>query len=161
MLTAARLREVLNYDPETGVVTWLVRAANCIRIGDIAGCINPKGYHQVRIDRATYRTHRLAFLYMTGEWPPNETDHINGDKADNRWTNLRLATRSQNQANLRKMATNTSGYKGVRWHKGKWEAKITVNGQQKYLGYFDCPATAHAVYAEAAKKHFNEFARAA
>jgi hypothetical protein len=161
-LTAERLREVLNYDPATGVFTWLVRTARCRRIGEVAGC-GKNGYHQIGIDRRRYRAHRLAWLYMTGEWPAQEIDHINGDPSDNRITNLRPATSSQNKTNSRRRSDNNSGYKGVSFDRSrqKWQARISVAGRSaRRLGRFDCPVAAHAAYVAAAEKHFGEFARA-
>jgi hypothetical protein len=159
-LNASRLREVLSYDPETGAFTWLVSTARHRRIGDVAGCVKD-GYRQIGIDGRRYRAHRLAWLWMTGEWPSAEIDHINGDPADNRIANLRPATSSQNKANARKRSRNTSGWKGVSWHARdrKWRAMIGVAGRQQHLGYFDCPAEAHAAYVRAAEHHFGEFAR--
>jgi hypothetical protein len=113
------------------------------------------------IDGRQYAAHRLAWLHMTGEWPPADIDHANGDPGDNRWNNLRAATRAQNISNGRKRSTNTSGFKGVSWRsaKEKWQAAITVNGLKRFLGYFDDPAEAHAAYVRAAEKYHGEFAR--
>jgi hypothetical protein len=151
MLTADRLRELLHYEPGTGVFTWRVSRGSC-RIGD-----------KVRIDRGLYYAHRLAWLYMTGEWPAHQIDHINGVPGDDRWANLRPATNAQNNANGSRRVTNKSGFKGVWWHKQcrKWVAAIMVNGRSRHLGLFNCPAAAHAAYVEAANKHFGEFARVA
>ena len=98
---------------------------------------------------------------MTGKFPIDQVDHINLDKLDNRWVNLREATNSQNQANIHAHITNTSGFKGVSWHRGvqKWRAQIERDGHSCYLGYFDTPEAAAAAYANAAQKHFGEFAR--
>jgi hypothetical protein len=158
-LTQAEVRRLLDYDPETGVFTWLVSAGR-VRAGGAAGSMN-RGYREIRIDRRNYAAHRLAWLYMTGERPSHEIDHINGDPGDNRIINLRPATSSQNKANARKRSRNTSGWKGVSWHARdrKWRAMIGVAGRQQHLGYFDCPAEAHAAYVRAAEHHFGEFAR--
>jgi hypothetical protein len=160
-ITAERLRELLHYDPETGVFTRRVSTNNAYRVGDIAGGINSQGYLQIRLDKRLYKAHRLAWLYVHGELPPADVDHINGIKNDNRLGNLRPATRSQNQANMRKHDANTSGYKGVSWNQQhrKWRANIRVNGRLKYLGAFDGPAEAHAAYLRAAEGGFGEFAR--
>jgi hypothetical protein len=162
VITAQRLREVLNYDPETGVLTRLVRTARRIRIGDVAGNVDTRGYLRLEIDGRQYAAHRLAWLHMTGEWPPADIDHINGERTDNRWSNLRLATRAQNIRNSRRRSTNTTGFKGVSWQSArkKWVAAITVNGIKRSLGRFDCPAEAHAAYVRAAEKYHGEFARA-
>jgi hypothetical protein len=162
-LTQKRLKEVLNYDPETGEFTWLVSAGRRVRVGDVAGYQRPDGYCRIQIDGRNYRAHRLAWLHMTGEWPPHQIDHINGDPSDNRTSNLRPATHSQNMANSRKPRHNTSGFKGVSWQAAqrKWVASLKVNGRTRFLGRFDCPAAAHAAYVAAAVKHSGEFARVA
>jgi len=117
-LTAERLREVLRYEPETGVFVWRVRAARRIHVGAVAGNISPSsGYRFIGVDCRLYGAHRLAWLYMTGEWPKHQVDHVNMDCADNRWANLRDATCSQNTANSCVRINNKSGFKGVSWDK--------------------------------------------
>jgi hypothetical protein len=162
-LTQERLKVLLHYDPETGIFTRLVQTGSRTRVGDVAGGVNVHGYRQVGVCGRLYYAHRLAWLYMTGEWPPHHTDHINGDRDDNRWPNLRLATHAQNLANSRKSKNNTSGLKGVSWdaRKRKWFAQITVSRRHHFLGYFDDPTSAHGAYIDAAEKHFVQFARAA
>jgi hypothetical protein len=163
MLSYDRLRELLAFDPDTGHFTWRVKASNVVRVGDRAGCRMTSGRWQIRIDRKNYYASRLAFLYMTGEWPREYVDHINCDHTDNRWTNLREATPTQNVANRRRNSKCISGYKGVKWSKlGRcWEASIKAYGRYYYLGQFDDPAEAHATYVSAAREHFGEYARAA
>jgi hypothetical protein len=101
---------------------------------------------------------------VTGEWPPErlEVDHKDCDPSNNRWDNLRLATASQNQANKKVSRANTSGFKGVSWHKDdkRWRAQIRMGGKKVHLGSFDTPESAHRAYSEAAMKHYGEFARA-
>lgn len=164
MLTAARLREVLHYDPETGVFRWRMdrdRAGNA-KAGDIAGRIASTGYRQIRVDNRLYKAHRLAFLYMTGEWPEQHVDHRDGDRLNNAWSNLREATPSQNGANRGATKRNKLGVKGVyRNHDGKFKASICLDGEQVYLGTFDTPAEAASIYAVAAKDMHGEFARVA
>ncbi len=161
MITTERLREVLAYDPDTGVFTWRV-ARGRQSAGAVAGSLNGSGYLLIRIDRRSYPAHRLAFVYMTGAWPENEIDHMNLDRADNRFENLREATHSQNMANGRRRSNNTSGLKGAHWRKRnrRWQAQIRVAGRKKHLGYFDTPEEANAAYREAATQHFGKFARA-
>jgi len=160
MLTAARLREILHYDPDTGAFTWRVSRKG-VRAGAAAGTLC-QGYYRIMADRRSYQAHRLAWLYMTGAWPEAEIDHINLARADNCWCNLREATRVENQRNTSARPNNTSGFKGVVWHKSakRWRATITADGKQCHLGYFDTPQAAAAAYADAAKKLFGEFARA-
>lgn len=162
-LSAERLREVLSYDPLTGEFRWLVSTARRIRVGDIAGFEIDRGRRGIKVDGSQYQAHRLAFLHMTGNFPDIEVDHIDTDPSNNRWANLREATRSENNANTRRNRRNTSGYKGVSWHKRdrKWCAQIHVSGRDIHLGQFSSPEEAHAAYVAAATKHFGEFARAA
>jgi HNH endonuclease len=87
-LTAARLRAALRYNPDSGAFQWLGRPANGVRVGDAAGCLSSRGYLVFGIDGRNYFGHRLAFLWVKGRWPMGEIDHVNGDKADNRWCNL-------------------------------------------------------------------------
>lgn len=161
-LTAERLREVLHYDPETGVFTWLVSLRSNVRVGDQPWNGGAR-YPEIGIDGRVYLAHRLAVLYITGEWPRGDVDHINLEKSDNRWANLRAATRGQNIANRRVRSDSRSGVKGGVWHRGgkKWMARITVNRKHIYLGLFETIEDAHTAYMIAAKKHFDEFARAA
>lgn len=161
-LTAERLREVLRYCPETGVWTWLV-ARQRIRVGNAAGSITSGGYRHIVLEKRRYLAHRLAFLYMTGAWPSDEVDHIDLDRGNDRWSNLRNCTRSQNSSNKRVRSDSITGLKGVSWNirTNKWLSRIRINGNLKDLGRYDCPAAAHFAYLIAADKHFGEFARAA
>jgi hypothetical protein len=165
MLTADRLRELYNYDPETGIFTHRKsRRGRSTKAGRVAGCSsNSHGRQTVGADGKVYLAYRLAWLYVTGQWPASDVDHINGDKSDNRFSNLRLATVSQNLANAKKPVTNTSGYKGVSWNKNakKWRSMIKRDGKVTHLGYFETPEAAHAAYMNKAREFFGEFARAA
>ncbi len=131
--------------------------------GAVAGRYNTDGdgYRQIGINRRLYKKHRLAWLYMTGAWPRHEIDHINGDRGDNRFCNLREATASENRRNMRKRVNNTSGYKGVSLdaERGLWRARITVDGKDKLLGRFRSPERARIAYIFAAWDHFGDFAR--
>jgi hypothetical protein len=154
--TADRLRQAFSYDPEQG------RFTKC-RTGKIVGSINNLGYRMIWVDGRLCTEHRLAWLYVHGEWPARCIDHINGIKHDNRIANLREATHSQNSMNVAvRPDANSSGFKGVSWHRGakKWRATINKSRKQIHLGFFSDPAAAHAAYAAAASKHFGEFARA-
>jgi hypothetical protein len=153
-LTAERLREVLHYEPETGVFTWRLRRG-CRAKGSIAGATHHSGYWRIRVDEVLYNAHRLAWLYMTGEWPAEELDHINRDNADNRWANLREATRSQNGANT--IRPNPSGFRGVKKIRGRWRATIMVQKRGIFLGYYSTPEEAHAAYTNAARTYFGNY----
>lgn len=161
MITVERLREVLAYDPETGVFTWKVTNSNRAPAGTRAGRVATHGYRRIRIDGTEYAEHRLAWLYMTGNWPEPETDHRDGDPANNRWSNLREATRSQNTAN-RRLAADRTLPKGVsRSANGKrFVAQFVHQRVVRYLGTFDTASDAHAAYMFAARDHHGEFARA-
>ena len=147
-LTQSRLRELLHYCPERGVFTWIVAAGRRVRVGDVAGYAKPDGYRQIMVNGKQYYAHRLARLYMTGAWPKDQIDHINGVTGDNRWANLREATHAQNQQNMAISSANKSGYMGVSWHgkAGNWQAQIKISGRNKHLGYFTSPEDAHAAY---------------
>jgi hypothetical protein len=154
MLTAECLRELLHYDPETGVFTRRVRDA-----GKAAGWLNYDGYPLIWLGRRHYRAHRLAWLYMTGEWPKRQIDHIDGHRANNRWLNLREATQTMNNMNSRLSVANSSGFKGVSWRKSrhKWVAHIRINKKLTYLGSFDSPEEAFIEYCFAGWRHFGDF----
>ena len=155
MLTQERLKDVLTYDPETGLFTrnYTVSGPNG-KIGSQVGTINSCGYLNCRVDTKTYKLHRLAFLYMMGYFP-KEVDHIDGIIINNRWCNLRECTRTQNRQNLKKaVATNKTGYLGVYPHKnGTFVAQIQIGNKQVYLGLFRTPELAYASYLEAKRKN--------
>lgn len=115
----------------------------------------------IKIDSRSYSAHRLAWLFSTGVWPTKALDHKDGNKANNKLKNLRLATNSQNKQNGRKYRTNKSGFKGVHWDNEakKWRAQIRVLGKGKTLGRFVTKQKARVAYSKAARKHFGEFAR--
>lgn len=139
MLLQERLKELLHYDPYTGVFTRLVKTSNRVQVGDIAGSDNGDGYIKINLDGGKYYAHRLAFLYMTGGFNSEFTDHINGVRDDNRWLNLRAVTPADNVRNSKMAKNNTSGVVGVFWNKKyeRWEAKIKLTGKYKFLGYFN------------------------
>lgn len=155
-LTAARLREVLHYESLTGVFTWLVQTQRLqTKVGDVAGGIKPSGYVCIGIDGKRYRAHRLAWLWMTGQWPVDQIDHINGIRSDNRLSNLREASRSLNSQNQRRAySNNKTGFLGVSWSKQakKYHATIMANGNDHHLGYFTTPELAYTTYLTAKRK---------
>lgn len=165
MITQERLKELLEYSPDTGLFFWLVDRGGK-KAGDIAGC-RKRTYIVISLDDRVYRAHHLAWLYMTGEWPKPFVDHRDLNKHNNIWANLRIATKSQNMANVGRIKSNVSGLKGVSAYRagercGKpWQACIGVNGKSKHLGHFATKEEAHAAYVVAAEKLFGEFARAA
>lgn len=163
-LTQARLMELLRYDPETGVFTWIAApGGRKDLIGRVAGVVNAVGYVVIRCDDKLRLAHRLAWFYVHGEWPSGVIDHINRIRSDNRIANLRDANQHLNQANQSLSRNNKSGVKGVSWDgkRRKWVAQITVNRQNRFLGYFADRDDAASAYAIAAKQSFGEFAHAA
>ena len=153
-LTAHRLRELLTYDHETGVFTNLT-ARGGICVGRKTGRVDSRGYLQICLDGRRHLAHRLAWLYVTGQWPANEIDHINNVRLDNRLSNLREADRSINMQNIRNPRLgNTSGCLGVSYHKitAKWVAQIQAKGKKKHLGVFNTIEEAANVYIEAKRR---------
>lgn len=153
-VTQARLKEVLDYNPETGVFTR-IKSKRGDWVGKAAGSLDRKGYVLMRLFGKYYRAHRLAFLWMTGAWPAEQVDHINGVRDDNRWCNLREANQSENSQNQGvAKRTNRLGLLGVRWHTihKKFEARITKNGKTVAVGYYPTPEQAHAAYLAAKKE---------
>lgn len=156
--------EVLNrfeYNPDTGALTHKNPPYNQLRRrGQQAGFIDHQGYRMVKIEHAKYVSGRLIWFYMTGEWP-DEVDHKNLNRADDRWENLRESTRSQNCANKGQFfKKNSYGFRGVkRQTSGRFQAVICVNQKEYYLGTHDTVERAALAYDMAAKKHHGEFAR--
>lgn len=162
-LTADRLREVLDYDPRTGVFYWRYASSSRTPKGSIAGheCKRSRTpYIMIGIDRKVYFAHRLAWLYMHGEWPDGHIDHIDRNPTNNRITNLRVATNSQNHANVGPRCNNTSGIKGVVKQPdcNRWCARITVQGKRIHLGLYETKDEAAKAYQDACQAYFGEFA---
>lgn len=158
----ARISEVVNYDAETGKLTWKVRQPySDAEIGDEIGSLS-QGYRRVKISGQSHMCHRIAWLLHYGADAPDFIDHINGDRADNRIANLRVVSKSEN-------AKNRGAYKrlkktlpkGVTFHPatGKFRARIRCDGVLHSLGLFDTPEAAHARYCDAAAEFFGRYAR--
>ena len=146
-MTPEYLREILDYDPETGVFKWKVRSCG-IRT-EIAGT-DRAGYRQIYVKSKMYCAHRLAWLYMTGEWPSGQIDHINRIRNDNRWCNLRNVTPRMNNYNGDPHKNNKLGVRGVtKTAYGKYVARIKYKGKHKNLGHFDTVDEANMAYKEA------------
>lgn len=131
-----RLRYLLHYDAETGIFRHIIARGPC-SAGAVAGCINAIGYVRICVDYVDYAAHRLAWIYVHGVMPPDQIDHINGRRDDNRLCNLRLADNSQNNQNRPLQSNSTSGFKGVSLHKksGLWFAYAQAKGIRKSAGY--------------------------
>lgn len=152
-LTAERLRELLHYDPDTGVFTWRVRTNSRAAAGAVAGAMTGRGYLRIGINRKEYMSHRLAWLYVHGSWPEGDIDHRDGNPLNNRIGNLRDVTNVVNLQNQRRArAGNKCGLLGVSPSQGKWMAQIRAEGRNRYLGRFDTPALAHAAYLRAKRE---------
>jgi len=140
-LTRPELLGVVTYDPDTGLMRRIMRVCpktgNSVPIDRLVTNRNNRGYYWISIHRTMYLVHRLAFLYMTGEHPNGEVDHINGDRSDNRWVNLRDCDCAANSRNQGVRKDSTSGVRGVTFSSsaGKWVARISDNGVRKSLGY--------------------------
>lgn len=158
-LTQERLKALLNYDQETGVFYRKI-ANGTAKAGDVAGHACRSGYIKISVDgQGQFLAHRLAWFYVTGEWPENHTDHINGCRSDNRFCNLRKATAKENCANTGPQANNTSGVKGVYWStvRRKWVAQIGHDRKVINLGGFPSLDLAIAARREAENQYQGEF----
>lgn len=156
MITHNRLREVITYDPETGIFVWRVGRQKC-KAGAVAGRINI-GYVEIMIDGKMYLGHRLAWFYVHGVWPDGNLDHKNLIRSANWIDNLRPATVQQNGYNRGAARNNKLSTKGVCVRPGgRYQAQICIEGKNTYLGMFDTPELAHAAYRAEAEKHHGEF----
>lgn len=156
-ISRKRLKTLLHYDPETGELTRLKNATRSDLVGQAAGTITTHGYVSVCVDGQAYQAHVLIWYYVTGRWPPRFLDHENTVRHNNRWTNLRLATRQQNNANSVVSKNNLLRVKGVRRiSKNRFNARLG----QKSLGCFSTVAAASAAYESAAERAYGAFARA-
>lgn len=153
-LTAERLREVLDYSPESGQFIWLISSSPNCKPGQVAGTTTARGYRQIRVDGTTYLAHRLAWLHATGAWPQEHIDHINGITADNRLVNLRDVSRFVNAQNARRASRNSkSGILGVSPLGKRWVAKIRVDGADVFLGSFATAEAAAEAYLSCKRQH--------
>lgn len=163
-----RAMSLVAYEPETGLFRWKVRRnshGRAVNPGDVAGTINKDGYVVINFSGKLWRGQRLAHLFMTGDVPPKgiDMDHINGNRADNRWANLRTVTRSQNNYNMGISKRNVSGVKGVSWvaKREKWLARLKVEGKIIHLGEFKDKQLAIAARKAGEDKYHGEYARKA
>lgn len=158
ILTAERLREVLHYDPETGIFTRKIRLAQRHQVGDRADFVarggGLKGYYRVSLFSERHLAHRLAWLYVYGEWPKFEIDHLDGDRANNRIVNLRDVPASINSQNKHKARVdNRSGLLGVTtFGDGRFRASLYIKGKRVHIGMYQTPEAAHEAYLDAKRK---------
>lgn len=160
MITQRELKELLHYNPDTGHFTW-AKGRQGVAAGSRAGTATPKGYIRIQLRKKNWMAHRLAWLWMTGEWPAAEVDHKDTDRGNNRWDNLRLATHTENQWNTGVRADNVSGSKGVTRPRGRtrWHAYITEGGRRRFLGSFPTVEEANQAAIAARQAAHGEFAR--
>lgn len=158
-VAATEVARLLDYDPQTGIFTRRIGTGKGAAKGAIAGTLTSAGYVAICLHQRRLFAHRLAFVFMTGAYPPGIVDHINGHKSDNRWENLRVADKVANAGNAKGHADAQIPLKGVsRAPGGKFRASLGVRGRQIHLGVFTNPCDAHAAYAKAAASIFKEFA---
>lgn len=150
ILTQEELKSQLHYEPDTGIFTWLVSNSNRIKIGDVAGCKTARGYITIRVFNKSYTAHRLAWLYITGEWPKDQIDHVNRVKHDNRICNIRDVTGAENCMNIQ-----GKGYFVTRG--GKFQVSIQTDRRKLYLGAFQTEVEASNAYIEAKLKYHGIF----
>jgi hypothetical protein len=160
ILTQEYIKNILNYDELTGEFTARLKRKN-LNIGDKAGTIMQTGYVCLSIDDKKYTGHEIAWLYVTGKFPKETIDHIDGNRANNVFSNLREATYSQNSSNRGLQSNNTSGVKGVCWDKAtnKWRARVKLNNKYINLGRFSDISKAEEVVRQAREKYHGAFAR--
>ena len=154
------LKSVLNYEPATGAWTWRVRRGGTANAGSPAGWLEKStGYIRIAVLGVKEYGHRLAFLYVEGEFPPNDVDHIDRDGSNCRWANLRHATTSQNLAYRVVKKSSRSGVRGIRKRGSVWEVRVNKDGTQVHRSLHQNKEDAAAAYASAAKTHHGDFAR--
>ena len=158
-LTQERLKEILEYSPDTGYFSWKVYRNQHAKEGDVAGYLNDNGYIRMNISGKSYQAHRVAWLYVYGYFPDLLVDHINGVRNDNRLCNLREASVRENSRNKGITSTNKSGYKGVSWEKrrNKWVVRIKTGERYMHGGYYDNVEDAATAYKNMAIKYHGEF----
>ena len=157
--TQEYLKTILTYDSITGLFYWN-NSKPGIRKDRVAGSLK-NGHIYIQHGNEKYLAHRLAWLYVSGEWPKNEIDHKNNIGNDNRWCNLREATRGQNNYNSSLYSNNSSGYKGVSWHirEKRWRAYIRIHTKRINIGSYNIKEEAALAYNKAAIKHFGDYAK--
>ena len=162
IITHTQLKEVLEYDPDTGLLKWLVTRGR-VKAGYVAGRCRPDGYVTIKVDGRDYLAHRLAWLWTTGLWPLDEIDHKDGNPNNNRWSNLRQATSRQNHYNSRRMTRNVSGVKGVLWvaAEQRWVARVRAPDGRSHTKRCLSKEDAAAFYKARAEELHGEFVRTA
>lgn len=162
-IPVSELHRLFDYDPETGILKWRVKPAKNMVAGTVAGSLTSNGYLSVRVNYQATLVHRICYAMHHGQWPAGLVDHgpLSPVKTDNRAANLRLADKAQNAQNAKKPCSNTSGFKGVCWHKptGKWFGRVVFRGRQRVAGYFDSLEEAAGAVRSLREALHSEFAR--
>ena len=160
MLTQSKLKEIIEYDPLTGIIIYKKTLSNRIKVGEEVNGISDRGYKRCQIEGKRYQCHDLAWLYMTGEFPKNQIDHIDCNPENLKFINLRESTQMQNCCNRSIGKNNSSGIKGVKWHKssGKWYVSIDSNYKRIYIGSYDYIKDAEIAVKKARLEIHKEFA---
>lgn len=155
MINQKEVEKILSYDPKTGFLFWQINSKSGVRVGDVAGSPDNNGYNIIRIGKKNYKAHRLAFLLMEGYMPENDIDHKDRDPSNNKWNNLREASKQCNARNRKVRTGSVSGITGVTWYKRykKWRSVIMINGKNIYLGQFNKKHDAAKARWGAEKKH--------
>lgn len=150
IVTLARVTQLLEYNPDTGIFKWIATTSNRIQVGDVAGSPHASGHISIGIDGRLYLAHRLAWLIMTGDWPSKKIDHKNVIPNDNRFDNLRDVTQAHNLQNQKKAHKDCeSGLLGAYKAGNSWKLEIYTNGKKLYLGTFPTAELAHEAYVAA------------
>lgn len=159
-MTQERLRELVHYNPETGLLYRKKITGGSVKVGDVVGAPHSEGYIQCRVDNVKDYAHRFIWLYVYGYWPKGTIDHINRNRADNRLCNIREATYTENNHNKSISKNNTSGHPGVYWSErdGKHRVQITIQRKNIYIGSFKCKEEAIAARKAAEAKYYSTFA---
>jgi hypothetical protein len=160
-ITAEYLRFILSYDPNTGEFRWKQKINCTIVVGELAGSSSPTGI-MIGINGARVMAHRLAWLYVHGEWPVATIDHKDRNNHNNRWENLREATHFQQRGNMNLRPHKMSRFRGVSFNKQPglarpWRAQLRVDGYSRQLGYYATQEEAHVVYEKAAKETWGDY----
>ena len=156
VFSAEELRSAIDYNKETGDFTWKSKKTGWTRAGALAGSTRKDGYVLISVNGKRYLAHRLAWLYVNGQWPSKLIDHIDGNPSNNRIANLREADQRTNMQNQRRALSNSkSGYLGVCWSANakKWHSQINIDGTNTHVGYYNTKEEAHAAYVDAKRKH--------
>lgn len=156
----SRIHELLRYEPETGKLFWKISTSNRVRAGSEAGTISKIGYRYVSIDGHRALAHRLIFFMQNGVWPSESIDHMDNDRLNNRWSNLRECNRTVNAENKKSaLSNNKLGILGVSPSRGRFKAQIQVSGKNKFIGRYDSVEEAQKAYLDAKSKLHKGFAK--